>query len=399
MSQTIYLDNAATTPLSEQVLEEMMPYLKDSYGNPSSVYDLGVANKSALLTARKRIAKTLNCANPQNIYFTSGGTESDNWAIIGTAEQCKKNGNHIITSKIEHHAVLNTCAYLEEKGFEITYLDVDEQGFIKPEKLLQALRKDTILVSIMTANNEIGTIQAIPELASLVKANSRAVFHTDAVQAYGQIPIDITKMNVDLLSASAHKFYGPKGVGFLYIREGVNLPSFHHGGKQESGLRAGTENVPALVGMGKAAQLVNEILMEKSNMMSQLRDYMIHRIEQEIPYCHLNGSRRKRLPNNINISFSFVDGETIEKKKAQREAQEKRAEEKKADRTDKKGKTDGTGKAKDTEKTSDADKVTVSASSWEELLKKIDNVIYESRADSVMTKEEKAVGQSFDYSI
>ena len=311
MSQTIYLDNAATTPLSEQVLEEMMPYLKDSYGNPSSVYDLGVANKSALLTARKRIAKTLNCANPQNIYFTSGGTESDNWAIIGTAEQCKKNGNHIITSKIEHHAVLNTCAYLEERGFEITYLDVDEQGFIKPEKLLQALRKDTILVSIMTANNEIGTIQAIPELASLVKANSRAVFHTDAVQAYGQIPIDITKMNVDLLSASAHKFYGPKGAGFLYIREGVNLPSFHHGGKQESGLRAGTENVPALVGMGKAAQLVNEILMEKSNMMSQLRDYMIHRIEQEIPYCHLNGSRRKRLPNNINISFSFVDGETI----------------------------------------------------------------------------------------
>mgnify|MGYP000122298539 CR=1 FL=1 len=184
MSQTIYLDNAATTPLSEQVLEEMMPYLKDSYGNPSSVYDLGVANKSALLTARKRIAKTLNCANPQNIYFTSGGTESDNWAIIGTAEQCKKNGNHIITSKIEHHAVLNTCAYLEERGFEITYLDVDEQGFIKPEKLLQALRKDTILVSIMTANNEIGTIQAIPELASLVKANSRAVFHTDAVQAF-----------------------------------------------------------------------------------------------------------------------------------------------------------------------------------------------------------------------
>ena len=311
MSQTIYLDNAATTPLSEQVLEEMMPYLKDSYGNPSSVYDLGVANKSALLTARKRIAKTLNCVKPQNIYFTSGGTESDNWAIIGTAEQCKKNGNHIITSKIEHHAVLNTCAYLEERGFEITYLDVDEQGFIKPEKLLQALRKDTILVSIMTANNEIGTIQAIPELASLVKANSRAVFHTDAVQAYGQIPIDITKMNVDLLSASAHKFYGPKGAGFLYIREGVNLPSFHHGGKQESGLRAGTENVHALVGMGKAAQLVNEILMKKSNMMSQLRDYMIHRIEQEIPYCHLNGSRRKRLPNNINISFSFVDGETI----------------------------------------------------------------------------------------
>ena len=195
MSQTIYLDNAATTPLSEQVLEEMMPYLKDSYGNPSSVYDLGVANKSALLTARKRIAKTLNCANPQNIYFTSGGTESDNWAIIGTAEQCKKNGNHIITSKIEHHAVLNTCAYLEEKGFEITYLDVDEQGFIKPEKLLQALRKDTILVSIMTANNEIGTIQPVAQIGAFARRH-RILFHTDAVQAYTNMDIDVNAMQI-----------------------------------------------------------------------------------------------------------------------------------------------------------------------------------------------------------
>ena len=310
MSQTIYFDNAATTPLSEQVLEEMMPYLKDSYGNPSSVYDLGVANKSALLTARKRIAKTLNCANPQNIYFTSGGTESDNWAIIGTAEQCKKNGNHIITSKIEHHAVLNTCAYLEERGFEITYLDVDEQGFIKPEKLLQALRKDTILVSIMTANNEIGTIQAIPELASLVKANSRAIFHTDAVQAYGQIPIDITKMNVDLLSASAHKFYGPKGAGFLYIREGVNLPSFHHGGKQERGLRAGTENVASIVGLASAVKRAKATMKQRTERLTGLRNRLIDSLSK-IERSRLNGDREKRLPGNINMCFEGIEGEAL----------------------------------------------------------------------------------------
>ena len=253
MSQTIYLDNAATTPLSEQVLEEMMPYLKDSYGNPSSVYDLGVANKSALLTARKRIAKTLNCANPQNIYFTSGGTESDNWAIIGTAEQCKKNGNHIITSKIEHHAVLNTCAYLEERGFEITYLDVDEQGFIKPEKLLQALRKDTILVSIMTANNEIGTIQPVAQIGAFARRH-RILFHTDAVQAYTNMDIDVNAMRIDMLSTSAHKLNGPKGIGFLYIREGCVKTPFIHGGGQERGMRSGTENTAGIIGFAKAAQ-------------------------------------------------------------------------------------------------------------------------------------------------
>ena len=311
MSQTIYLDNAATTPLSEQVLEEMMPYLKDSYGNPSSVYDLGVANKSALLTARKRIAKTLNCANPQNIYFTSGGTESDNWAIIGTAEQCKKNGNHIITSKIEHHAVLNTCAYLEERGFEITYLDVDEQGFIKPEKLLQALRKDTILVSIMTANNEIGTIQAIPELASLVKANSRAVFHTDAVQAYGQLPINVDECQIDMLSASGHKLNGPKGIGFLYIRKGVKIRSFIHGGAQERKRRAGTENVPGIVGMGTAAKRAADTREERTANEVEVRDYLIDRVLKEIPYSRLNGHRTDRLPNNANFSFRFIEGESL----------------------------------------------------------------------------------------
>ena len=310
MSQTIYLDNAATTPLSEQVLEEMMPYLKDSYGNPSSVYDLGVVNKSALLTARKRIAKTLNCANPQNIYFTSGGTESDNWAIIGTAEQCKKNGNHIITSKIEHHAVLNTCAYLEERGFEITYLDVDEQGFIKPEKLLQALRKDTILVSIMTANNEIGTIQPIAEIGAL-SAEYGIPFHTDAVQAYAQIPLSVNYYPVDLLSASAHKFHGPKGVGFLYIRDGIDIPSFIHGGSQERGKRAGTENVAGIVGMAKAAEIAYGNMRKRVQKEIMLRNYLIERVMHEIPDAKLNGHRSIRLPGNVNFSFKGLEGASL----------------------------------------------------------------------------------------
>ena len=310
MSQTIYLDNAATTPLSEQVLEEMMPYLKDSYGNPSSVYDLGVANKSALLTARKRIAKTLNCANPQNIYFTSGGTESDNWAIIGTAEQCKKNGNHIITSKIEHHAVLNTCAYLEEKGFEITYLDVDEQGFIKPEKLLQALRKDTILVSIMTANNEIGTIQPVAQIGAFARRH-RILFHTDAVQAYTNMDIDVNAMQIDMLSTSAHKLNGPKGIGFLYIREGCVKTPFIHGGGQERGMRSGTENTAGIIGFAKAAQTAMANKPVRTQYEMRMRDYMIHRVLTEIPFSRLNGDSRKRLPGNMNFSFQFVDGGTL----------------------------------------------------------------------------------------
>ena len=310
MSQTIYLDNAATTPLSEQVLEEMMPYLKDSYGNPSSVYDLGVANKSALLTARKRIAKTLNCANPQNIYFTSGGTESDNWAIIGTAEQCKKNGNHIITSKIEHHAVLNTCAYLEERGFEITYLDVDEQGFIKPEKLLQALRKDTILVSIMTANNEIGTIQPVAQIGAFARRH-RILFHTDAVQAYTNMDIDVNAMQIDMLSTSAHKLNGPKGIGFLYIREGCVKTPFIHGGGQERGMRSGTENTAGIIGFAKAAQTAMANKPMRTQYEMRMRDYMIHRVLTEIPFSRLNGDSRKRLPGNMNFSFQFVDGGTL----------------------------------------------------------------------------------------
>ena len=287
----------------------MMPYLKENYGNPSSAYDLGADNKGALLKSRKAVAATLQC-EPQNIYFTSGGTESDNWALVGIAEQYASQGKHIITSKIEHHAILNTCAYLAGRGYEITYLDVDEQGFVRLDQLNKAIRPDTILVSIMTANNEIGTIQPISEIGRIVKQH-KAVFHTDAVQAYGQLPMKPKEWGIDLLSASSHKFYGPKGAGFLYVREGIKLPSFLHGGKQERGMRAGTENVPALVGMGYAAELAFETMEERRIRETKLRDYMIHRIEQEIPYCHLNGPRKRRLPNNVNISFSFVDGETI----------------------------------------------------------------------------------------
>ena len=309
MNQKIYLDHAATTPLSEEALREMLPYLKENYGNPSSIYDLGADNKSALLQARRSIATTLQC-EPQNIYFTSGGTESDNWALVGIAEQYAAKGKHIITSKIEHHAILNTCAYLEKRGYEITYLDVNEQGIVRLDQLKRVLRPDTLLVSIMTANNEIGTIQPVREIGQIVK-QSNAFFHTDAVQAYGQIPISLRDWEIDMLSASSHKFYGPKGAGFLYIRDGIRLPSFLHGGKQERGMRAGTENVPAIVGMGKAAQLAMDTMEERGKKETELRDYMIHRMEQEIPYCHLNGSRKKRLPNNVNISFSFVDGETV----------------------------------------------------------------------------------------
>ncbi len=309
MSQKIYLDHAATTPLDEEVLLEMMPYLNEKHGNPSSIYDLGTDNKTAIQNARKTISTTLSC-NPNNIYFTSGGTEADNWALIGIAEQFATKGRHIITSKIEHHAILNTCYYLEKRGYEITYLDVDEQGFVKTEQLKNVLRPDTILVSVMTANNEIGTIQPVSEIGNIVK-QSNALFHTDAVQAYGQIPLAINEWNIDLLSASSHKFYGPKGAGFLYIREGIQMSSFLHGGKQENGLRAGTENVPAIVGMGKAAEVAYKTLDRRLKKESLLRDYMIHRIEREIPYCHLNGSRKRRLPNNVNVSFSFVDGETV----------------------------------------------------------------------------------------
>lgn len=309
MNRRIYLDNAATTKISDEVFSDMLPYLKEEYGNPSSIYEFGSDNKHALLEARKKIAGVLEC-EPQNIYFTSGGTESDNWALIGTAESRKEQGKHIITTKIEHHAILHTCEYLEKRGYEITYLDVNEQGFVEIERLKRALRKDTILVSIMTANNEIGTIQPIFQIGELLSKHP-AYFHTDAVQAFGHIPVSVKKWKVDLLSASGHKFHGPKGVGFLYIRDGIKLPSFLHGGKQENGMRAGTENVASIVGMGKAAEAASRSLASRIRHECALRDYMIHRIETEIPYTRLNGPRRNRLSGNVNMSFSFVDGENI----------------------------------------------------------------------------------------
>ena len=309
MGETIYLDNAATTKLSEGAFQRMLPFLQTEYGNPSSIYDIGVSNKTALQEAREQIAGVLQC-NSSEIYFTSGGTESDNWALIKTAESRQAEGKHIITSKIEHHAILHTCDYLEQRGFEVTRLDVDEQGMIRMEQLQRALRKDTILVSVMTANNEIGTIQPIAGIGKMLK-NHPAYFHTDAVQAFGHIPIIPKELNIDLLSASGHKFHGPKGIGFLYMRDGIHLPSFLHGGKQESGFRAGTENVAAIVGMGQAAMEAGKEMGRRYEKMSRLRDYMIYRIQNEIPFCRLNGSRTKRLANNINISFSFVEGETI----------------------------------------------------------------------------------------
>ncbi len=305
----IYMDHAATTQLSKEALQEMLPYLREEYGNPSSIYDLGANNKHAIERARKQIAQVLRCP-PACIFFTSGGTESDNWVLTRTAESREKQGKHIITSKIEHHAVLNTCHYLEKRGWDVTYLDVDEQGFVEPWKLRQALRKDTVLVSVMTANNEIGTIQPIAEIGEIL-ADHPAYFHTDAVQAFGHMDLWPEKWHIDFLSASAHKFHGPKGIGFLYKREGIELPPLLHGGKQEGGSRAGTENVAAIVGMGAAARQAAEAMKERAEKERRMRDYMIARIQSEIPFCRLNGPRRNRLSNNINMSFSFVEGETI----------------------------------------------------------------------------------------
>lgn len=309
VKQQIYMDHAATTRMSEDVLAFMLPYLGRKFGNPSSVYDLGADNKMALEEARSKIAKVLLC-NPSAIYFTSGGTESDNWAIIGAAESQATRGRHIITTSIEHHAVLETCHYLENRGFEVTYLPVDRLGRITAKEVKRALRPDTILVSIMTANNEIGTVEPIREIGAVLK-NHPALFHTDAVQAFGQIPLEPVIWGVDLLSASAHKFYGPKGIGFMYLREGITFPSFMHGGKQEQGHRAGTENVPAIAGMGEAARLASLSLEQKGKEESRLRDYMIYRMEREIPYCRLNGPRTGRLPGNVNVSFDYADGESV----------------------------------------------------------------------------------------
>ncbi len=305
----IYLDNAATTKTAPEVVQAMLPYFTGHYGNASSVYSLGAASKKAINEARRIIAESIG-AGPEEIYFTAGGSEADNWALKAAAEAYASKGRHMITTKIEHHAILHTCKYLEKNGYEITYLDVDEYGLVKPEDLEAAIRPDTILISIMFANNEIGTIEPIAQLSAIAKAHG-ILFHTDAVQAFGQLPIQVDDMQIDMLSASAHKLNGPKGIGFLYIRTGVRIRSFVHGGAQERGRRAGTENVPGIVGFGAAVERACRIMEEKTAKELRLRDYLISRIEAEVPYCKLNGHRTERLPNNVNFSFRFIEGESV----------------------------------------------------------------------------------------
>lgn len=309
MDKEIYLDNAATTQVYPEVVEAMLPYFTEYYGNPSSVYSFAAKANLAVSQARETLAQLIN-AKSEEIYFTSGGSESDNWAIKAAAEAYESKGKHIITSKIEHHAVLHTCEYLSKKGYEITYLNVDENGIVDLEQLKNSIRKDTILISIMTANNEIGTIQPIEEIGKIAKEHS-VLFHTDAVQAFGHIPIDVQKMNIDMLSASGHKINGPKGVGILYIKKGVKIRSFIHGGAQERQRRAGTHNVAAIVGFGRAAELAAENMDKRIEYEVNLRNYLIDRVLNEIPYTRLNGDKSKRLPNNVNFCFRFVEGESV----------------------------------------------------------------------------------------
>lgn len=310
MSRLIYLDNAATTKTAPEVVEAMLPYFTEHYGNPSSVYSFASGNKEIVSRQREVIAQALG-AQANEIYFTAGGSEADNWALKAAAEAYEKKGKHIITTKIEHHAILHTCEYLEkQRGFEVTYLDVDENGVVKVDELKRAIRPDTILISVMFANNEIGTIQPIREIGEIAKEHG-ILFHTDAVQAFGQIPIDVDVCHIDMLSASGHKLNGPKGIGFLYIRKGVKIRSFVHGGAQERKRRAGTENVPGIVGMGAATERALRTMEERTKKERELRDYLIGRIEAEIPYCRLNGDRTDRLPNNVNFSFRFIEGESL----------------------------------------------------------------------------------------
>lgn len=309
MERLIYLDNAATTKVNPKVLDAMLPYFTEKFGNPSAVYSFAAENKKAITEARESIAGVLG-ANTEEIYFTAGGSESDNWALKATAEAYEKKGKHIITTKIEHHAILHTCEYLEGRGYEITYLNVDENGVVDMEELKAAIRPDTILISVMFANNEIGTMQPIAEIGKLAREKG-ILFHTDAVQAFGHVPINVDEMGIDMLSASGHKLNGPKGIGFLYIRKGVKIRSFVHGGAQERKRRAGTENVPGIVGIGVAAKLCADTMEERSKRETELRDHLIERVMKEIPYTRLNGHRTRRLPNNANFSFQFVEGESM----------------------------------------------------------------------------------------
>lgn len=309
MSKLIYLDNAATTQVYPEVLQEMLPYFTECYSNPAAVYSYASESKKAVDRARSNIAELIH-AKTEEIYFTGGGSESDNWALKATAEAYGVKGKHIITSTIEHHAILHTCEYLEKKGFDVTYVGVDENGTVKLDELEAAIREDTILISIMTANNEIGTIQPIAEIGKIAHEHG-VLFHTDAVQAFGHIPINVDEMNIDMLSASGHKINGPKGIGAMYIRKGVKILSFIHGGAQERKRRAGTLNVPGIVGIGKAAELAKEQMDERSRTETELRDYLIGRVLTEIPYSRLNGDKTNRLPNNASFCFKFIEGESL----------------------------------------------------------------------------------------
>ena len=305
----IYLDNAATTKTRPEVVEAMFPYFTESYGNPSSVYTFSAKSKEAVTKAREIIADSLGVKSNE-IYFTAGGSEADNWALVAAAEAYEAKGKHIITSKIEHHAILHTCEYLEKRGYEVTYLDVDENGVVKLDELKKAIRPDTILISIMFANNEIGTIEPIKEIGAIAKEHG-ILFHTDAVQAYGHVPISADEYNIDMLSASGHKINGPKGIGFLYIRKGVKIRSFIHGGAQERRRRAGTENVPGIVGFGKAVQLAMDEMEERTKKEVEMREYLMEKVLREVPFTRINGSRTSRLPNNINFAFQFIEGESL----------------------------------------------------------------------------------------
>lgn len=309
MKKMIYLDNAATTRTAPEVVEAMLPYFSELYGNASTVYEFGAKSKEAVTLARETIADAIS-AKDNEIYFTAGGSESDNWALKATAEAYKDKGKHIITSKIEHHAILHTCEWLEKNGFEVTYLDVDEFGVVKLEELKKAIRPDTILISIMFANNEIGTIEPVAEIGKIAREHG-VLFHTDAVQAFGQLPINVDEMNIDMLSSSGHKLNGPKGIGFLYIRKGVKIRSFMHGGAQERKRRAGTENVPGIVGFGKAVELALATMEERTAKERELRDHLMERVLKEIPFTRVNGDRKNRLPNNVNLCFQFVEGESL----------------------------------------------------------------------------------------
>lgn len=305
----IYLDHAATTPARPEVVEAMLPFFTEQFGNPSSVYTFSQKTKAVVTKCRETIAKSIN-VNSNEIYFTAGGSESDNWALKAAAEAYAVKGKHIITTKIEHHAILHTAQYLEKRGFEVTYVDVDENGIVRLDRLKAAIRPDTILISVMYANNEIGTIQPIKEIGEIAKEHN-ILFHTDAVQAYGQIPIDVEECNIDMLSASGHKLNGPKGIGFLYIRTGLKIRNFVHGGGQERARRAGTENVTGIVGLSKAVEIAFATMDERAKKECEMRDYLINRILSEIPYVRLNGDRTKRLPNNVNVSFQFIEGESL----------------------------------------------------------------------------------------